>query len=84
MDIQLDRFRDRLNDLRLALSVSDAAKAALAKEGFDSVYGARPLKRAISKRLETPISRMLIAEEVKEGGGVEVDFTDGEFVFKAA
>jgi ATP-dependent Clp protease ATP-binding subunit ClpB len=84
VDIQLDRFRKRLADLHIKLELTDAAKAALADEGFDPVYGARPLKRAITKRLETPMSRRLLAGDVEEDSTVNIDYADGEFTFRSA
>jgi ATP-dependent Clp protease ATP-binding subunit ClpB len=81
--IQLGRFAERLEKLRLRLEVSETARAALADEGYDPVYGARPLKRAIARRLETPISRLLVAGDIPEGGKVSVDFRDGEFHYAA-
>jgi ATP-dependent Clp protease ATP-binding subunit ClpB len=81
--IQLDRFAERLEKLRLRLEVSESARAALADEGYDPVYGARPLKRAVARRLETPISRLLVGGEIPEGGSVSVDFRDGEFHYEA-
>jgi ATP-dependent Clp protease ATP-binding subunit ClpB len=53
----------------------------LAREGYDPVYGARPLKRAIQKELETPIGRRLLAGEIKDGDKVIVHWKDGEFTF---
>ncbi len=81
VQIQLSRFRERLAELRLEIEFSEAAKAQLAKEGYDPVYGARPLKRVITRRLETPISRMLIANEIAEGSRLKADFKDGDFTF---
>ena len=80
VDLQVVEFARRLEAQRMTLEVSAAAKAALADEGYDPVYGARPLKRAISRHLETPISRAIVAGELQEGGRAQVDLKDGEFV----
>jgi ATP-dependent Clp protease ATP-binding subunit ClpB len=84
VDIQLANFRDRLSKQRIQLEISDAAKAELAREGYDPVYGARPLKRAITRQLETPVSRLIIAGDTAEGHRLSVEFADGEFVFDSA
>jgi ATP-dependent Clp protease ATP-binding subunit ClpB len=70
--LQLERFRKRLDDLKIELRVSDDALLVLADKGYDPVYGARPLKRVIQRELETPISRMLISGSVKENGIITV------------
>jgi ATP-dependent Clp protease ATP-binding subunit ClpB len=54
----------------------------MAKEGYDPVYGARPLKRYIENTLETSIARKIIKGEIHEGSNVEVDFKDGTFEIK--
>jgi len=83
VDLQLKRFEERLAGLRIGLEVSAAAREALAAEGYDPVYGARPLKRVITRQLETPISRMLIGNEATEGDEVIVDYRDERFGFEA-
>ena len=68
--IQLARFTERLAAQRIAFTADDSAMKFLADKGYDPAYGARPLKREIQRELETPISRMIIAGEVKEGSTV--------------
>jgi ATP-dependent Clp protease ATP-binding subunit ClpB len=58
--IQIKLLESRLGKLEIALDVSDAALAELAKVGFDPVFGARPLKRAIQQRLENPLSKLIL------------------------
>jgi len=58
--IQLATLTQRLSKMDLTLTVSDQALAELAKVGFDPVFGARPLKRAIQQRIENPLSRLLL------------------------
>ena len=83
VNLQLNDFGARLSNQRITLEVSQSARQALAEEGYDPVYGARPLKRTITRRLETPISRLLVAGDLGEGRTVAVDFTaQGEFVYE--
>ncbi len=79
VDLQLGDVERRLDDHEIRLTVTDAARRQLAAEGYDPVYGARPLKRVISKRLENPISRMIIAGSIADGGHLTVDWHDGQF-----
>ncbi|ATX82457.1 ATP-dependent Clp protease ATP-binding subunit ClpB [Mariprofundus ferrinatatus] len=69
----LGELRGRLHDQQVELEVTDAAVAWLVSEGYDPVYGARPLKRFIQQQLETPVARLLIAGEVMPGGSIVVD-----------
>ena len=80
--IQLQRLAQRLADQEMILNVSDAAVAAIAKEGFDPAYGARPLKRAISQYIENPLARAILAGQYGSNAIVNVDYHDGQFVFE--
>ncbi len=71
----------RVADLKVSLSLTEAAKEWLARTGFDRMYGARPLKRAIQRHLESPLSKRLIAGEYPEGSVIVVDAVDGEMTF---
>jgi ATP-dependent Clp protease ATP-binding subunit ClpB len=84
VDIQLRRVHQRLASRRIELDVTDAAKRHLVKTGYDPVYGARPLKRAIQKELETPLGRKILAGDVRDGQKVVVDYDDmrGELTFR--
>ncbi|MEK7853456.1 MAG: AAA family ATPase, partial [candidate division NC10 bacterium] len=84
VDIQLGRLRQRLADRKLALVVSDQAKAFLAREGFDPVYGARPLKRTLQRLLQDPLARRLLEGQFTEGDTVRVDLQGGEISFARA
>jgi len=84
LDIQLKDLARRLADQNVTLQVTDSARKLLAEEGYDPEFGARPLKREIVNRLETPISRMLIAGEVHEEMTLTVDAAQGEITFRAA
>jgi ATP-dependent Clp protease ATP-binding subunit ClpB len=81
LDIQLQRLRGRLADRNIKIELTPEAATHLAREGYDPVYGARPLKRAIQKELETPIGRRLLAGEIHDGEKVIVDWKNGEFIF---
>lgn len=72
---------NRLADLEINAVFTDEAVSAVAKDGFDDLYGARPLKRAIMSRIEDPISEKMLEGSLKSGGTVTVDYKDGQFVF---
>jgi len=81
VDIQLARLVKRLAAQKLTLHLTDAAKRHLAREGYDPVYGARPLKRAIQRDLLDPLSLELLAGRFHEGQTVNADAPDGKIVF---
>jgi ATP-dependent Clp protease ATP-binding subunit ClpB len=81
VELQLRRLQQRLADRKLTLAVSDAAKDLLAREGFDPVYGARPLKRAIQRLLQDPLARRLLEGQFHEGDTIRVDLQGGELTF---
>jgi ATP-dependent Clp protease ATP-binding subunit ClpB len=64
VEIQLDRVRTRLTDRRITLEMSDRSEAHLARVGYDPAYGARPLKRAMQREVETPLGRKILAGDV--------------------
>ncbi len=78
--IQLRRLQGQLAEAGLTIRVTDAARAQLAKEGFDPAYGARPLKRVIQQRIANPLATALLEQKVREGDVVEVDWTGTDFV----
>jgi len=63
------------------LEVTDAAARAIADEGYDPVYGARPLKRVIQRRLQNALATELLKRDVSEGGKIRVDYADDNFIF---
>ncbi|MGH7360049.1 MAG: AAA family ATPase, partial [Candidatus Methylomirabilales bacterium] len=79
--IQLGRLQRRLADRKLTLALSDDAKVFLAREGFDPVYGARPLKRTIQRLLQDPLARRLLEGQFHEGDTVRVELQGGELTF---
>jgi ATP-dependent Clp protease ATP-binding subunit ClpB len=81
-NIQVNLFLSRLEDSGLKLEVSSGALDLLAEAGFDPVFGARPLKRAIRHQLEQPLARKVLAGEYGSGDTVSVDVRDGELLFQ--
>ncbi|ARB47035.1 ATP-dependent chaperone ClpB [Alloalcanivorax xenomutans] len=79
--IQLDYLRKRLVEREMSLTLSDAALDKLVEAGFDPVYGARPLKRAIQNQLENPLAQALLKGEFVQGDAISVDVADGKFTF---
>jgi ATP-dependent Clp protease ATP-binding subunit ClpB len=73
VEIQLAGLRKRLEDRKISLEMSDMARSFLVHVGFDPTYGARPLRRAIQKELETPLARLILKGEVADGATVNVD-----------
>ena len=84
VDIQIASLRKLLAERELGFTLTDAARDALAEEGYDPHFGARPLKRTIQRRLQNPLAMKLLAGEFKPGGTIEVDVERGEMVFRAA
>src|SRR5512134_1440658 len=82
--IQLRALEGRLAKLEIRLTVSDAALKAIAAAGFDPVYGARPLKRAIQQRIENPLAREILAGNYGPGDTVHVREKGGQIVFAKA
>ncbi|MCX7872572.1 MAG: ATP-dependent chaperone ClpB [Verrucomicrobiae bacterium] len=82
VDIQVNFLRKRLDDRRIELELTERAQEHIAREGYDPVYGARPLKRFIQRHIETPLGKKIIAGEVRDNSIVTVDFKNGELVFE--
>ena len=82
VDIQLETLRARLAERHIGLELTDAAKEHLVRVGYDPAYGARPLKRAIQKEVETPLARMLVGGEIRDGKKVLLDFRKDALVFE--
>ena len=68
----MERLRKRLNERKLELNISEEATDWLANAGYDPVYGARPLKRAVQRELETPIAKAILAGRYEEGSTAQV------------
>jgi ATP-dependent Clp protease ATP-binding subunit ClpB len=74
VDIQLQHLRKRLEERHITLELTDAAKHHLVRVGYDPAFGARPLKRAIQKEVETPLGRQILQGAIRDGHHVLVDF----------
>ncbi|MGQ0608320.1 MAG: ATP-dependent chaperone ClpB [Chloroflexota bacterium] len=74
----------RLSETAISLDVTDAALGLLAREGYDPVYGARPLRRSIQRELENPLARRILAGEFTAGDTVRIDAADGVLTFNGA
>jgi ATP-dependent Clp protease ATP-binding subunit ClpC len=84
VDIMLREVRERLAERDIDIELTDAAKDALVREGYDRVYGARPLRRTVERRIQNPLSKRILAGEFKEGDHILCDYADGEFAFRKA
>ena len=82
VDLHVEGLRRMLAERDLKLTLTDAARDALAAEGYDPHFGARPLKRTIQRRVQNPLAMRLLQGEFKPGQTIEVDVERGEFVFK--
>ena len=72
-DVQIERLRQRLSDRRITLHLTPAALDELARIGYDPVYGARPLKRAMRDAIETPLASEILSGAIKDGDVVSVE-----------
>ncbi|MBN2566347.1 MAG: ATP-dependent chaperone ClpB [Candidatus Eisenbacteria bacterium] len=81
IDIQLKRLRKLLTERKMDVELTTSAKEMIAREGFDPVYGARPLKRALQREVQNPLAVRILEGEFKEGDTVLVDVKDGKTVF---
>jgi len=91
VNLQMKEVQDRLGEYNIDVQLTDLARSWLAKEGYDPAFGARPLRRAIQKYVESPLSMELLAHKYKEGATIQVDvdekenklvFTSGQVVSK--
>ena len=81
VDIQVERMKKYLHEKKIDIVLTDEAKAHVAKAGYDPVYGARPLKRAIQNEILNPLAMKLLERAFSEGDVVEVDYVDNKMVF---
>jgi ATP-dependent Clp protease ATP-binding subunit ClpB len=73
VSLELDAVQRRLDERHIVLDVSDGAKALLGREGYDPVYGARPVRRVVQREVENPLARRIIAGEVRDGDTVHLE-----------
>jgi ATP-dependent Clp protease ATP-binding subunit ClpB len=81
VDMQITQLEGLIEQQGLVLEVTETARNAIANEGYDPVYGARPLKRVIQQRIQNPLAVVLLRGDFREGHQVQVDYRDGNFVF---
>ncbi len=81
VDLRLRELEEMVRQQRLRLEVTDTARDLIAEEGYDPVYGARPLQRVIQQRIQNPLSMRILEGDYPEGSTVTVDARDGEFAF---
>jgi len=81
VDLMLDDLRERLNEKDIELEMSESAKTKLAEDGYDSEFGARPLRRTIQRQIENPLSIKILDHEFEEKKKITVDVKDNEFDF---
>ncbi len=84
VEIQVGRVQKLLKDRKIVLDLSDGAKKWLGRVGYDPVYGARPLKRAVQRYLQDPLAEMLLAGEIPDGSTVKIDEGDGALEMQVA
>jgi len=76
VDIQMTRLQKLLDERHIKLELDDAARDWLAMEGYDPAYGARPLKRAIQKNVQDPLSELVLEGKIKDGDIVRISASD--------
>ena len=81
IEIQVGRLMERLKERKIEVELTDAAKDQLVAEGYDPVYGARPLKRTIQRRILDPLAMRVLQGDVVEGDQVLIDARQGEYRF---
>ncbi|MCM1338704.1 MAG: ATP-dependent chaperone ClpB [Muribaculaceae bacterium] len=84
VDIQMNHLRRLLKDQELDFDITDEAKEFLATQGFNPVYGARPLKRVVRQMVENPLSKLILAQNFKKGDVINIDLDDDKLKFESA
>ena len=77
VELELAGVQRRLDERHITLDVSEEARTRLGEEGYDPIYGARPIRRTVQREVENPLARRIIAGEVRDGDTVRVDAGDG-------
>jgi len=78
VELQVGRVQKLLSDRKIELALTEAAKRWLGRVGYDPVYGARPLKRAVQRYVQDPLAEKLLQGEIPDGSTVKIDEGDGE------
>jgi ATP-dependent Clp protease ATP-binding subunit ClpB len=82
VDLMFNDLRTRLADRQMTLELTDDARRHIAAQGFDPVYGARPLRRYIAREVETRIARALLAGDARDGAVIRIGLADGDLAVK--
>ena len=82
LDKIISQIEKRLSNLKIHINLTDKARSALIDEGYDINFGARPLKREVSKVIENSLAKMIITDQVKENDTILVDYQNNEFLIK--
>jgi len=82
LQLMFNDLKDRLKNKQLTFSVSDKAKSYIIEQGYDPIYGARPLKRYIQRNIETLIARVIISKYLEPNTNIEIDFDGKNFTAK--
>jgi ATP-dependent Clp protease ATP-binding subunit ClpA len=82
VDLQLKELRDRLKESNVSIELTDAARKWLAKQGYDKMFGARPLRRALQKYIESPLSVQMLRGDFVSGDTVLVDVKEEQIEFR--
>jgi len=82
VDLQIGYIQERLKDREIKIELTEEAKEFIAKEAYDPVYGARPLRRYIERKLETALAKKMIAGEIPDGSHIQITLEDGNLSFK--
>ncbi|HIC17165.1 TPA: type VI secretion system ATPase TssH, partial [Candidatus Poribacteria bacterium] len=81
VQLELDQVALRLSDKNINLQISELAKEELAKQSYDEIYGARPLRRTIQRKILDPLAIQLLEDKFSDKSNLHVDFEDGQFHF---
>ena len=81
VDLLMQRLLKRLAERKIGISLTPAARRFIAESAYDPVYGARPLRRFLQQRVETPLAKRLIAGDIRDGQNIEVDVRENELIF---
>jgi ATP-dependent Clp protease ATP-binding subunit ClpB len=82
VELQIEKLTRQMDEHGYKLEVSDGAKTLLANEGYDPMYGARPMRRVIQNRLQNALANAILSGEFVEGTTIQVDVQHGEFTFQ--
>ena len=81
VDLQLERLRDQLKEQNYQLKIEDRVKVQLAEEGYDMLYGARPLKRVIQRRIQNSLANEILKGSYPSGATITIDFVGDSYCF---